>query len=394
MHQNSASATAINPRANVVGYYLAVVGIGLMAGALGPTLGDLAANTAVGLSEINAVFIVRSLGYLTGSTLFGRLYDLWPGHPLMVGAAVLVAGLLALLPLMNWLWLLLVVMFSIGWAEAGLDIGPNTLLVWQSGENVGPLMNGLHFCFGVGAFVAPLVVAFTGSWQITYWVLAALLVIPALWISRLPSPPIQRAVATTPTQARTQLKLIVLFVALFFLYVGAEIGFANWLYSYTVALGLMDKVTAAYLSSAFWGALTLGRLVSIPLAMRVRPRVLLGLDLAGCVVADSLALFGSGPVEVWASTILMGVSMASFFPVLLTFAGRRMALSAQITSYFLMAGSLGAMIIPWLIGQLFEAIGPAVVMQIVFITILVMCGVFGILLALARNPTQVMDKQT
>lgn len=392
MQLNSSSAPT-QRWAIVLGYYFAVVGVGLMAGALGPTLGDLAANTAVGLSEISAVFIVRSLGYLTGSTLFGRLYDRWPGHPLMVGAAVLVAGLLALLPLMNWLWLLLVVMFSIGWAEAGMDIGPNTLLVWQYGENVGPLMNGLHFCFGVGAFVAPLVVAFTGSWQITYWVLAALMVVPALWIFRLPSPPIQHTAAATPTQARTQIKLIVLFVALFFLYVGAEIGFANWIYSYSVALGLMDKVSAAYLSSAFWGALTVGRLVSIPLAMRVRPRVLLGLDLAGCVVAASLALFGSGPVALWASTILMGVSMASFFPVLLTFAGRRMALSAQITSYFLMAGSLGAMVIPWLIGQLFEAISPAVVMQIVFITIVLMCGVFAALLALARNPTQVVEKR-
>lgn len=378
--------------ANVVGYYLAFIGVGLIGGALGPTLGDLAASTAVGLSEISAVFIVRSLGYLTGSTLFGRLYDRWPGHPIVIGAAFVVAGLLAVLPFMNWLWLLLVVMFSLGWAEAGIDVGPNTLLVWQYGDNVGPLMNGLHFCFGVGAFISPLVVAFTGSWQMTYWVLAALLLLPALWLLRVPSPARQHMATGTASQTRTQLTLIVLFILLFFLYVGAEIGFANWIYSYAVALGLMDKVTAAYLNSAFWGALTVGRLISIPLAMRVRPRVLLALDLAGCGVAAVLVLFGTGPVMLWIGAILMGLSMASFFPVLLTFAGRRMALTGQITSYFFTAGSLGAMTIPWLIGQLFETLGPPVVMQIVFSAIVVMCGVFGVLLVLVRNPVPAANK--
>ncbi len=50
----------------------------------------------------------------------------------------------------------------------------------------------------------------------------------------------------------------------FFLYVGAEVGFGGWIFTYAVALDLGSETAAAYLTSAFWGALTFGRLLTIP----------------------------------------------------------------------------------------------------------------------------------
>ena len=58
---------------------------------------------------------------------------------------------------------------------------------------------------------------------------------------------------------------------LLFLFVAAEASYGGWVYTYALKLGIGSATTAAYLTSAFWGALTLGRLVSIPLAARFRP---------------------------------------------------------------------------------------------------------------------------
>ncbi len=53
-----------------------------------------------------------------------------------------------------------------------------------------------------------------------------------------------------------------------FFYVGAEITFGGWVYTYAVTLKLASAAGAAYLTSAFWLAFTVGRLISIPAATR------------------------------------------------------------------------------------------------------------------------------
>jgi fucose permease len=61
----------------------------------------------------------------------------------------------------------------------------------------------------------------------------------------------------------------------------------------------------------------------------------------------------------------LGFSMASMFPSMLVYAGQRMALSGQLNSWFFVGAGAGVMIVPWLIGQLFEPIGPQVTMWII-----------------------------
>ena len=48
-----------------------------------------------------------------------------------------------------------------GVAEGALDVGGNTLLIWVHRHKVGPFMNGLHFFFGAGAFLSPIIIAQT-----------------------------------------------------------------------------------------------------------------------------------------------------------------------------------------------------------------------------------------
>ncbi len=355
-----------------VGYFVAFVALGLAYAALGPTLPDLAALVGTDLTRISYGLAARSLGYLVGSVVAGRLYDLIDGHPVMAGVLLLTALLLVVIPLAPVLWLMIALLFLIGAVQGAIDVGGNTLLVWVHGDKVDPYMNAMHFFFGVGAFVSPLIIAqgvlISGGIRWAYWALALLIAPVALIVLRLPSPrpagrsEVERTGSGTPVASRGQdLALVAMIAVFFFLYVGAESGFGGWIASYARATGLGDAVTAAYLTSAFWGALTLGRLLSIPLAARFSPRQVLTGDLIGCSISMSiLLLWPAAPLATWVGTLGAGLFMASMFPTTLSLAERHMTISGTITSLFFVGASLGGMILPWVIGQFFERVGPHV----------------------------------
>ncbi len=378
--------------AKTTGYYAAFVALGMAGASLGPTLPDLAANTGTLLGEISFLFSARSLGYLLGSFLGGHLYDRVPGHPVMAMTLVVITVSMALVPLMSVLWILTTILLFIGVAEGTLDVGGNTLLVWVHGDQVGPFMNGLHFFFGVGAFLSPIIVAQTMSvsddvrWA--YWVLALLILPVAVWLLRLPGPTSRSdsrdaaagAKDHDPDRARGQL-LIFLVALFFFLYAGAEIGFGGWIFTYAVESGLSGETVAAYLTSAFWGALTLGRLVAIPIATRFRPRVILLADLAGALTSVGVTLLGSHSLTMTlVGAVGLGFSMASIFPTTLSLAERRLTITGRVTGWFFVGASSGGMTLPWVIGQLFEAAGPHTMMLAILIDLIMVTGVFAVLI--------------
>lgn len=361
-------------------YYAAFVALGLAAAVLGPTLPGLAEHTQTRLSEISFLFTAQSLGYLIGSFLGGRLYDRVPGHPVMAGVLILTAVTLALAPLMPVLWLLTVVLLILGIATGALDLGGNTLLVWVHRRQVGPFMNGLHFFFGVGAFLSPLIIAqavlVSGDITWAYWILALLMLPVAVWLLRLPSPPAQTEAIDDPTQAVNYV-LVGLLSFFFFLFVGAEVSFGGWLFTYAVTLELANETMAAYLTAAYWGALTLGRLLAIPVAVRFRPRTILLGDLAGGLVSLAvILLWPHSLIAVGLGTFGMGLSMASIFPTTFSLAERRMTVTGRIAGWFFVGVSTGSMFVPWLIGQLFEPVGPQVMVWILTIDLIVALAVF------------------
>ena len=146
-----------------------------------------------------------------------------------------------------------------------------------------------------------------------------------------------------------------------FLHVGVELSFGGWIYSYAVKRELATASAAAYLTSAYWGALTAGRLVSVFVSMKLQTRSMLVLYLSGCILAVLLLLLGGASVPAtWAATILLGFSISALVPVTFTFSGENMPITGQVTSWLVIGIGAGNMFFPWFVGQLFESAGPAV----------------------------------
>jgi FHS family Na+ dependent glucose MFS transporter 1 len=390
------------------GYYASFVALGMATAVLGPTLPGLAAQTGTQLSAISLLFTAHSLGYLIGSFQAGRLYDRAPGHPVMAAGLLTTAAMLAAIPLIPTLWLLSAAVLLLGAAEGTLDVGGNALLVWVHGPKVGPFMNGLHFFFGVGSFLTPLIVAQVLSVSAAlggaYWILAFLMLPVAAWLLRLRSPatpstanddPEHSSAATAANAAsgKAERALVILIALFLFLYAGAEIAFGGWIYTYALARNLADATTAAVLTSVFWGSLTVGRFLSIPIALRFRPHTILLVDLVGCLLSVGVLL--AWP-HTWTATWLgacgLGLAMASVFPTAISWAERRLPITGRTTSWFFVGASLGGMFLPWAIGQFFEPVGPEVTMVIILIDLTVTLGVFaGLMLFSARRLSPAAD---
>jgi MFS transporter, FHS family, Na+ dependent glucose transporter 1 len=388
------------------GYFAAFVALGLAYASLGPTLTDLATAVGANLVQISYLFTARGLGYLAGSLVGGRLYDTIRGHPVLAGVLVLTSLLMVVIPLATLLWMLIVMLFLIGLFEGATDVGGNTLLLWVHGSKVAPYMNALHFFFGVGAFISPIIIAqvvlLGGGMRESYWILALLALPIAAFLLRLGSPlapgsseassPESAGAGAASSQApvATALgrdpRLVALMAFFFFLYVGAESGFGGWIATYALATGLGDAATAAYLTSAYWGALTLGRLVSIPIAAHFTPRqVLLG-DLIGCLVSVGILLLWPGvSLVTWIGTLGAGLTMASLFPTAMSLAEQHLTISGTVVSLFFVGGSLGGMTVPWLIGQFFEGVGPQVTTVAIMGAVALNLAVFGLIVLHTRR---------
>lgn len=368
-------------------YYAALVGVGLIVGALGPALADLAAQSGTDLGGVSLILVMRPLGYLLGAVACGVWLDRRPGHPILAWAALACAALLGLVPQARGLALLAALILGLGFAHSLLDVGSNTLIAWVFGKRLGPYLSGLHFAFGVGAFLAPMLVGWSlarqGRSAAAFWTIALLLLPLALAFTRVPSPAHAAPDAAEAAPARRlDRPLAALFIGLFFLYGGIEAGFGAWIYQYAVRMDLARAEKAALLSSLFWGLLGLGRLMGIALLARVTPRQLLAALIGGALASlGCLLLVPASPTALWLGTGGLGLSLSCMFPTLLVYAGRRLAggerVSGRITGMLFVGSSTGGMTLPWIMGQLIEPRGPRAALLLPWLALAALAALFA-----------------
>jgi FHS family Na+ dependent glucose MFS transporter 1 len=344
-------------------YGVSFIALGLALSALGPMLPFMADNLGVTIGKISFILTVSNLGYLVGSAGGGRLYDRFKGHHLMSLALILMVIGAVLAPLVRNFYLLLLVFLVFGFGNGLLDIGGNVNLLWVFQSRVGPYMNALHFFFGVGAFLAPIILTNVmrlsgGAITWPFWVLAILFLPGLLGLNALPSPENPEKGEAEETAQKPDTKLIVLMMLLFFLYVGVEAGFGNWIFTYATRLDIASDTVASYMNSAYWGALTLGRLVAVPLSRKIKPgTMLIGNYALTILFLVLLLVWPVSPTMIWIGSAGLGLALAAVFPTLLALGETRMKVTGAVTGLFFLGSSLGGTVFPTLLGQIFEYIG-------------------------------------
>jgi fucose permease len=318
---------------------------------------------------IGVAYLAYALAYAAGSVLGGQVMERVGRRGILAGAAVMhgvgIAGL-GLAP--NWS-VFVAAMLPAGLGAGCLDGGSNGLVLDIYREGRGRAMNLLHVSFGVGALLAPLVVARAVEAGVNWETIMLLSSVPfaglAVAYAIVPMPSERRrADVTSPTARATAGRLLagplLLLGVAIASYVAAEIGVSNWLVRF---LEPAPIATATLALSMTWAGVTLGRLLSSVIADRfdhlrftIVCIVSMGLAIGAAVAAPmlplSIALFG-----------LAGVASGPVFPMIVALGGERYPeRSAAVGGALVGCAVVGSTIYPPAIGFLSVTVGLPIAM--------------------------------
>lgn len=178
----------------------------------------------------------------------------------------------------------------------------------------------------------------------------------------------------------------VLNVLLLFLETGTEIGFVQMLTTYVVKGQLqLPPSTGSYMTSAFWAAFTVSRLVAIFLAIKISNFTFILIDLTIALLGSIVLLFlSSYEWAMWAASIILGAGVASFFPAAIGWLNCYINVTNKVASIFIVGASLGGMIIPLTISYYIETF-PDILIYVVPLTVVSCCAVTLVLYLILRK---------
>ncbi|KAJ8355994.1 hypothetical protein SKAU_G00187880 [Synaphobranchus kaupii] len=378
------------------------LGLGMSISVLGPTFEDLAINVRKNISNISYIFVGRSMGYIGGSVLAGLLFD-FMNHHLLLGFSMLVTAFgMCAIPFCKKALLLTALMSSVGVSMGVLDTGGNVLILNTWGDQAGPHMQALHFSFAAGAFISPIISklifgdGYSPAGNVTveantelssphtdrvtkalgavgrfphskssslksmwaYIVIGAFILLASLLFFLLysrSSPSRERAKTASgkPLVAKHHNVLILLLFFFFFWYVGAEVAYGSFIFTFAKDFAKMDQVQAAGLNSVFWGTFAAARGLAIFFAACMYPGSMILLSLVGCTLSSLLlTLFCKSKVVLWSCTALYGISMATTFPSGISWVEQYTTVTGRSAAVFVVGAALGEMVLPALVGFL------------------------------------------
>ncbi|KAM9382185.1 LOW QUALITY PROTEIN: sodium-dependent glucose transporter 1 [Phaethornis superciliosus] len=398
---------------------------GMSIALLGPTFPNLAANVRKNVSDIYYIFVGRSLGYLGGSVVGGVLFGCMNPHLLLALSMFGTTAGLYGIPWCTQSLLLTALMSVIGGAMGILDTGGNVLALNTWGAEAGPHMQALHFSFAVGAFVAPILAKmalggpeskdlpvvektnqsalmtvqkalkqyFGPDFLWSYVVIGTYLLFVSIFFFILCSKSISareksKASLQEGVLAKYHRALIALLFLFFFCYVGAEVTYGSYLFTYAKVFAEMKENEAAVLNSVFWGTFAACRGVAIFCAACLYPGTMIVLSLVGSAVSSfCLAFFARYPTLLWVGTAVYGASMATVFPSGISWIEQYTVVEGKSASLFVIGAALGEMCIPALVGYLqgrFHHV--PVIMYTALVTSIMTVLLFPLMYKLAQYP--------
>ncbi len=348
---------------------LIFLALGIVTSAIGPVLPQLAENAGVNLAGIGALFTALFLGALVSQLVSGSLGDRIGQKWVLMGGAVLIAAGTFGIVLSRSLPLTLGLAFLAGLGHGAVDLGGNVLIASVFEKRSVSALNLLNVFFGVGAFLGPAGVSLSiDLWHNglpVLWVCSALFVAVAplliglrvdLGASAAPAGSQAAAPASRPVYRSLLLWALGLLILV---YVGTETGMGGWTTTYMQRTTGMPIESAALVTSGFWLALTVGRMITVVLGLRLAPQRVLSITLAGAGLGGLLlALFTGSQTPTIAAVLLIGLSFGAVYPTVMAITTARFAYGqGKAVSVVAAMGSVGGMLLPWLQGVLLEQVG-------------------------------------
>jgi fucose permease len=324
--------------------------IGALQALYGPALPALRNDFGISPSSAGLALSAHFVGALLGVLLFARWYGRAGNRVLLTTSLVAMALGAAGFVLANSWPLALFCAFVGGLGFGGIDYGLNHLFAIGFGSRGAAMLNLLNAQFGVGAIVAPAVLAWVGPhrYPAVFVAVAVLTAVLLLGIGGVrDSGAVPPSPADTGQTTRRSLGVLLAFVVFYVLNVGIESGVGGWEPTHLEAVGYtLTAATAA--TAAYWLALTLGRFAVIPMTVRWPASAIVLWSSAGLAVCTGLSVI---PAIAPFAYFGVGLFIAPIFPTGLAWLHELSPDAQRAGAYVVAASMIGGVVVPPLLGK-------------------------------------------
>lgn len=369
--------------------YIVFVSLGLPDGVFGSAWPAIhtSLGVSVGLGGIVSL-MVTLLGIVSSLSTPIVVKRLGVGLVLFFSTLLTAIGLIGFSQAHEFYWLVLLAI-PLGLGAGAIDSALNHYVATHYRAHH---MNWLHACWGVGASIGPMVfaasLARSGDWHSGYLTLGLIqgVIVLILFVS-LPLWSRVHIRKSTPEPEDADIHEVKFSLLLkdrgilysfltFVLYVGVEVGIGLWLASYLVSIQGESKETAAVWTGIYYGAITIGRVFTGFISFKASSTYMIRAGILVSLLGAILLLVNIAPVVSIAGIILIGVGFAPIYPSLIHATPERFgkSKSAKVISLQMVGASVGASIIPPLIGLISGLTGLlafAVIVSLALIALLV-----------------------
>jgi FHS family L-fucose permease-like MFS transporter len=397
--------------------------ISLLTNIIGPIVPDIISSFHVSLTAAGFLAFAFFIAYGVMSIPAGFLVERFTEKPVMIVSflAATIGSLgFALFPRYS---VAVVSLFAIGAGMATLQVAINPLLRVAGGEEHYAFNSALaQLVFGSASFISPRIYSYlvlnlkAGSparsaplrvlgaltppdlpWASIYWVFAvsALLMMAVLAFSKFPQvqhTEEERAGSWEMYRSLGRQRVVWLYFAAMFAYVGCEQGTSDWISNFLYQYhGFDPHTTGATAVSWFWGLLTAGCLIGLLLLKVFDSRKVLVGGCVGALLCLSAALFGPAKVSLIAFPAI-GLFASVLWPIVVSLALNSVAEYHGSFSGILGTGIIGGAVVPVIIGRIGDSLGLRTGLAFLYLTFGVVLSVGFWARPLINNATMNLKK--
>ncbi len=159
------------------------------------------------------------------------------------------------------------------------------------------------------------------------------------------------------------------------LYIGSEFILNVWLPKFEIDVFDASKAVASLAVTLFWVGLLVGRVVVVPLTRRFLASRLLMIGTAVMAVFSLGVALSTSTAMSMVMAFFAGLGASGAFPLILSFSARFPKWHAGVVfSAVIMAGALGRIVFPYLIGPIAESLGFRMAIGLAFVLAAVLSG--------------------
>ena len=361
---------------NISCFYGAMV-FGMALVMTSPILIEISQRIDHNIENMGSIFSLFYGGFIIGSFLSSSIINYWGRKKtLSFFYFLLFISVLGMAFIFNYPFL--VVVFSLIGLSGGFIESQVSLIVLEvNKKNEGLFVNLTQVFFGIGAFIGPLIPAFIISkgidWKYSYIMLSLICLINFIYFLFINIPDtrlkkIRGSIKTFKPVTLDKGAVFFLLVFAIFFYVSAEMGLVIWFPTFLRLNKLFSSILASQVLSFFWLSFVAGRLLIGFLTKIVKILNILLVVTILSIPSILLGIYTENKFLIIFAFVLTGLLFSGIWPLIVSLGGLRYPSKRDfVVSILVMAGGVGGLFSPWLIGKVFSSLNLLFALNIIYI---------------------------